>query len=295
MIWDLIFREETRELNDTERASAGGSFVRTAQGCTHYELAGPEESEPVVLVHGFSVPSFIWDPTFEALSSAGKRVLRYDLLGRGLSDRPHVAYDMALFVRQLTELLDALHLERVALIGLSMGGAVASTFTVQFPNRVRKLVLIDPIGTEPMPLNWLYRAALLPGISELVLGLFGTEGMVKSVASDFFDRSEIERFQTRYRVQMQYRGFKRAILSTLRHKTVNGFPSIYDELGRLRMPVLLLWGRQDATLPLSQSEPILRRVRGADFHVIEGAGHIPHCERPDVVNPLLLEFLDRND
>ncbi len=295
MNWDFIFQGETRELNDAERASAGGSFVYLSQGCTHYELTGSSNTEPVGLVHGFSVPYFIWDPTFDALASAGKRVLRYDLLGRGFSDRPRVAYNISLFVRQLTELLDALHLERIDLVGLSMGGAIASAFTVEFPQRVRKLVLMDPIGTEPMPLNWVYRAALLPGISELLLGLFGTEAMVKGVASDFFAASEIERFQSRYRVQMQYRGFKRAILSTVRNKAVHGFPAIYDQLGQLKMPVLLLWGRQDSTLPLSQSEAILRRVRRADFHIIEDAGHIPHCERPEVVNPLLLEFLDRND
>ncbi len=295
MNWDFVYRGETRELEDDARRLAPGSFLRLPLGCTHFELAGPEASEPVVLVNGFSVPYYIWDPTFEALTAAGKRVLRYDLLGRGLSDRPHVAYSIDLFVRQLAELLDALQLQRVSLVGLSMGGAIASAFTVKYPERVRRLVLIDPIGTEPMPLGPVYKAALIPGISELILSLIGTDSMVKGLASDFFDPAEVERFQDRYREQMQYRGFKRAIISSLRNKAVNGSPETYEKLGKLSMPVMLLWGRQDRTLPLAQSEPILKYVPRLEFHIIEGAGHIPNCEKPEIVHPLLLEFLDRDD
>src|SRR5512135_2050203 len=107
MNWDFIYRGETRELDDAARASAGGSFIDLPQGRTHYELTGPADRRPVVLVHGFSVPFFVWDPTFEALAAAGQRVLRYDLFGRGYSDRPHAHYDLAFFARQLGDLLDA--------------------------------------------------------------------------------------------------------------------------------------------------------------------------------------------
>ncbi len=293
MNWDFIYRGETRDLDDSVRAEAGGSFVRLAHGFTHYELAGPGDLRPVVLIHGFSVPCFIWDSTFAALVSANHRVLRYDLLGRGYSDRPRVRYDIGLFVEQLLELLDGLDIGEVDLVGLSMGGAIATRFTVEHSARVRRLALIDPIGTEPMPLNLLYEAALLPGISEAALGVFGTEGMLSSLASDFFDPSEIARFRDQYRAQMQFRGFKRAILSTLRNGAVNGSPQAYDALGQLNTPVLLIWGRDDRTLPLAQSTPILKRVPRAEFHIIDGAGHIPNVERPDVVHPILLDFLER--
>ncbi len=98
MNWDFIFRGETRDLDESTRAGAGGSFIRLSDGCTHYELGGPENGEAVVLVHGFSVPYFIWDPTFQALTSSGFRVLRFDLYGRGFSDRPRLEYALDLFV-----------------------------------------------------------------------------------------------------------------------------------------------------------------------------------------------------
>ncbi len=73
---------------------------------------------------------------------------------------------------------------------------------------------------------------------------------------------------------------------------VNGFPAIYRELGTMAVPVLLLWGRNDQTLPLKQSQSILAAVPQADLHIIEGCGHIPHYEKAGEVNPLLVEFLE---
>jgi pimeloyl-ACP methyl ester carboxylesterase len=294
MNFDFIYRGETKNIDEEVRASAGGAFIRLSDGFTHYEISGDESNAdvPVVLIHGFSVPSFIFDPTFAFLSHAGFRVLRYDLFGRGFSDRPRTKYNLDLFVRQLKGLLDGLGFEQVNLIGLSMGGAIASAFTVNHPERIRKLVLIDPVGTCPMPLSWMYKAAILPGVSELILGLAGTERMIEGLASDFFDPKHVKRFQDQYRVQMQYRGFKRAILSTLRCKTVDGFPEVYQRLGKLEMPVLLFWGRDDQTLPLEQSRSILSAVPRAQFHILENCGHIPHYERPDELNPILEQFLN---
>jgi pimeloyl-ACP methyl ester carboxylesterase len=291
MNWDFAYRGEDHDLDGPARDAATGSFIHLRQGYTHYEIGGPEGGTEVVLVHGFSVPYFIWDPTFAALTGAGMRTLRYDLFGRGYSDRPHLDYDMELFVGQLLGILDVLGLQRVDLLGLSMGGAIATSFAVGFPQRVHRLVLIDPLGAQAMPLNLPYRLATLPVVSELILGIAGTEQMVKDVASDFFDPAQVERFQERYRDQMQYRGFKRAILSTVRSGMLAGFPEAYKRLGERGTPVLLIWGENDQTLPIHQSQTILKLVPQAEFHKIADCGHIPHYEKPDRVNPLLLAFL----
>lgn len=293
MNWDFIYRGETKTLDDATRETASsGVYIKLSQGTTHIELGGAASGRPVVLIHGFSVPYFIWDPTFSGLASAGFRVLRYDLFGRGLSDRPVTKYDLNLFVRQLSDLLDGLKFQKVDLIGLSMGGAIASAFTVQSPRKVNRLVLIDPVGVAPMPLSALYRAAILPGISELILGLAGTESILGGLASDFFDPTHIKLFKDQYLKQMQIKGFKRAILSTVRNKTVDGFPKVYEQLGRLdAIPKLLLWGRNDQTLPLVQSDQLRKLLPNTEFHVMDDCGHIPHYERPEMVNPILINFL----
>ena len=98
---DVRHYSESRVLDDEARRSVAGDFIRLPDGMVHYELDGPPDGQAVVLVHGFSVPYYIWDPTFPALVAAGFRVLRYDLFGRGYSDRPDLPYTMDLFVRQL--------------------------------------------------------------------------------------------------------------------------------------------------------------------------------------------------
>ncbi len=285
---------ETKELNEVTRKEAGaGNFASLPDGMTHYELGGPfTAARSVVLVHGFSVPYFIWDPTFDFLLKSGFRVLRYDLFGRGFSDRPRARYNLDLFCKQLIDLLDTLGLTRpVTLFGLSMGGPIAAAFTERHPERVERLVLIDPAGVHPIGLSPLLKLALVPGLGELALGLFGGGSMVKGIASDFFGPDLVAQFQAKYRMQMQYNGFIRAILSTMRNGMLGSFLDVYRRLGKLGKPTLLLWGREDKTVPFAHSADLLSAIPHARLHVFENCGHIPHYEKPEEVNPILLKFL----
>lgn len=285
-------RDETKELNAETRKSASGAFIQLPNGMTHYELGGNESGEVVVLVHGFSVPYFIYDPTFRFLTQAGFRVLRYDLFGRGFSDRPHADYNLDLFVNQLVDLLDALRFTHpVNLIGLSMGGLIASAFTVRHPERVNKLVLIDPAGAKSIALTPMLKAVKIPFVAEAVLGLVGGEALVQSNARDFFDPALVDHFSAQYRIQMQYKGFQRAILSTIRNGLLESFIHVYEALGKMDKPTLLFWGRNDSTVPLEHSQLLCTAVPQINFHIVEDCGHIPHYEKPEVVNPILIEFL----
>lgn len=286
------FRSETKELNDATRRLTGGSFVQLSDGVTHYELSNITREQTVVLVHGFSVPYFIFDPTFHFLTQNGFRVLRYDLFGRGFSDRPDTDYNIDLFVRQLADLLDALRLTHpVTLIGLSMGGPITAAFTSRYPQRVAKLVLIDPAGARPVVLSKLLQVATKPVIGETLLALVGNGNLVKHVASDFFDKELVEHFQQRYKVQMQFKGFRRAILSTIRNNMLASFIDTYRKVGHLNIPVMMIWGRQDTTVPLKHSEDLCAAIPTIEFHVIEDCSHIPQYEKPERTNALLLEFL----
>ncbi len=285
------YLDETKELNESVRKEADGSFIALRDGVTHYELGGVENGIPVVLVHGFSVPYFIYDPTFEFLVKSGFRVLRYDLFGRGFSDRPRVNYDIHLFIRQLKDLLDALNFKQVDLVGLSMGGPITTAFIDQYSDYVSAHVLIDPAGAARVKLPLTVNAAKIPIIGELALGLLGSGNMVKGIASDLFDAKLVERFQAQYKIQMQYQGFKRAILSTMRNGLLDSFYETYQRVGQLKKPTLLFWGKNDATIPYENSADILRALPHAEFHAVENCGHIPHYEKSEIVNPILLKFL----
>jgi pimeloyl-ACP methyl ester carboxylesterase len=286
------FRGETKDLNDLTRQEASGCFLQVRDGFTHYELSNPDADETVVLIHGFSVPYYIYDPTFEFLTQSGLRVLRYDLFGRGFSDRPATRYNIDLFVRQLSELLDTLHFtHRVSLVGLSMGGPILAAFTVRFPGRVKKLVLIDPSGAKPVLPTFALKILTLPLLGETILNLIGNGGPAENFASRFFDPEHVKHFQHRYLVQMQYRGFKQAILSTVRNGMIGSFLGDYQRIGKMDKPVLLFWGRQDRTVPFQHSDILRAAMPHVQFYPFENCGHIPQYEKPEEVNPILLRFL----
>ncbi len=287
------FRGEYATLDEAARAEAPGRFVKLSDGYTHYEVGGPSAAPPVILVHGFSVPYFIWDPTFEGLVKAGFRVVRYDLFGRGYSDRPDTTYDQALYARQLAELIAALELPTpLALVGLSMGGAIVVGFTADHPALVDRLALIAPAGIS-VNLSWSARLLRLPLLGDWLMDRFGERVLLTSLTKDFKRPELLPTFQARYRTQMRYRGFRYALLSTMRHGPLGGMEAAYRRVGEHGHPVLLIWGREDTTVPFAASERVLAAIPQAEFHPIEGAGHIPHYEQPEVVMPILVDFLRR--
>lgn len=286
------YRDETEELNELTRKDASGSFIQLSGGFTHYQLSNPDAQGTVVLVHGFSIPYFIFDPTFEFLTGSGFRVLRYDLFGRGYSDRPQTQYNIDLFVRQLRDLLDGLGFTRpVSLVGLSTGGPISAVFTERYPDRVHKLVLIDPVGAKPFALGRVLKVIAMPFVGETIISLLGIRGMTRISSSEAAIRAYADQILPGYITQMRYKGFKRAILSTIRNDMLGSFIDVYEHIGKMNKPVLLFWGPRDHTVPFKHSEILRQVMPKVQFHAIEHAGHIPHYEKPADVNPILLEFL----
>jgi pimeloyl-ACP methyl ester carboxylesterase len=256
---------------------------------THYDLAGPADGPPVVLVHGFSVPYYVWDSTFAALAGAGFRVLRYDLYGRGWSDRPDARYDAALYDRQLGALLDSVRMrDPVHLVGLSAGGWVTASFAGAHPERVRTLTLVDPVAARRSDLPAAMRA---PVLGPLLWQTLAVPEMPAGQLTDFVDPARFPDWLDRYRVQMRYRGFGRALRGTIGAMAATDLAQVYGRVGRDTMPVLLVWGERDQTVPFALSDSVRRWIPRAEFRPIAGAGHLPQLERASVVNAMLIEFL----
>jgi pimeloyl-ACP methyl ester carboxylesterase len=280
---------EQLDLDDAARRSAPGSFVKLTDGYTHYELGGPETGRVVVLTAGYSVPFYIWDPTFKALTEAGFRALRYDYYGRGFSDRPEVAYTQALYVRQLIELLGALKIaDPIDLVGLSFGGSVVTSVADGYPDRVRSLVYVDPSFRSPEALPLF---AGLPFAWHFFTAVFDERWWADAQPRDFLHPERFPDWADRYRVQIQYRGFRRARLSEI---VSNANVDQRDELARVGehpRPVLVIWGKQDTAVPFEFSTSLLDLMPQAQFLPVEDSGHLPQLEQPAVVHPALVEFL----
>lgn len=285
-----IRNPERADLDAAARRGVSGKFVTLGDGVTHYDLAGPDTGQRVLLAHGFSVPSYIWDSTVTALAGAGFRVARYDYYGRGYSDRPDVPYTADLYDRQMLQLLDSLGWrDPVDIVGLSMGGSVTATFVGRHPDRARSLTLIDPVAGQrsglPLPIR-------LPVMGPVIWQTFAVPGMAQGQLTDFVEPAKWPDWADRYRVQMRYRGFGRALRST-QIEAAAGVPldSVYGRVGALGKPVLLIWGMQDSTVSIKNADGVRKAIPQAQYHPIERAGHLPHMERTDVVNPLLIGFL----
>ena len=280
-------REQFR-LDDDARARAPGSFLSLSEGVTHDEDRGPRDAQPVILIHGFSVPGYIWDATVPALEAAGFRVVRYDIYGRGYSDRPRSRYDRDLFETQLRELLDGLDLRKpVDLVGLSMGGAIAAGFTARHPERVRRLVLVDPYAARQRigPLA-------IRGLGEYLAAVHYVPAMVRRQHRDVRDTPWFANWVDAYRDQVAYRGFRRALLATARDFIARDPIALFEGAAKAGKPTLLIWGEHDTTVPVEASAR-LRELMDPEYLLVRGAGHVPHAQRPDVVNPALVEFLAR--
>jgi pimeloyl-ACP methyl ester carboxylesterase len=281
---------ETVELNEAVRAEAPGRYVRLSTGVTRYELAGPAGGQVVVLLHGSSVPSYIWDPTFGELAAAGFRVLRYDRTGRGWSDRPRIAYDQSVYVTQLVELLAALRIGGpVDLAGLSLGGSIITSVATAHPQRVRSLVYVDPAFRRPRVLSFAERTPL---VADFLLATFDSSSALDQ-ASDFLHPERHPEWDARFVNVMRFKGSRRAIVGDrIANARLDQGPEI-DALGRSSLPVMIVWGRQDRVVPFAKSEELRRAMPRAEFLAVDKAGHLPHIEQPAVVTPALIGFLRR--
>src|SRR6476469_1055935 len=122
---------------------------------------GDPEAPPVLMIHGWGCSVYIYRYNMPAVAEAGFRTIGIDLKGQGLSDKPHRKneYTIDSLIDHLVEVLDALELERPALVGHSLGGSLIYHFASRHPERARCLGLLSPVGLKGVPLMWLYRAA----------------------------------------------------------------------------------------------------------------------------------------
>lgn len=286
--YGIVVNPERANLDAAARTLAPGRFVVLPNGSTHYEMGGPDSGPVVVLVHGFSVPAYIWDSTFRALGAAGYRTLRYDLYGRGWSDRPDATYDGALYDAQLAGLLDSLSITTpIHLMGLSFGGFVTAHFTASYPERVRTLTLVDPVSTSPAFPSFLS----VPVLGPFLFQASSVPGMADNQVGDFLHPEHHSGWADRYRPQMHYRGFGRSLFRSVRTMSTTDFPALYASVANTNVPVLLIWGQQDAVVPISQSTVIRTSIPHVEFFPVDSAGHLPHMEQSAVVNGKLLQFL----
>ncbi|MAC82063.1 MAG: alpha/beta hydrolase [Rhodobacteraceae bacterium] len=272
--WPLL-REATRQPMDAgARRGAEGDFAELSQGVTHYQWTGPLRGPVVVCIHGLTTPSFVWRAVARGLAGWGYRVLTYDLYGRGYSDRPKGRQDRTFFLTQLQDLLDHEGItEDITLCGYSMGGAIATAYAAQRPDRIRRLILLAPAGTglHIGPMVRFIRDTPVIG-DWLMLAVFPDQH-IRATEAERDLPSSVHDIVDRQQEELSFRGFIPAVLSSLRGILSEDFESDHRALRDKGVPVIAIWGRDDTVVPLSAMGRLTEWSRDARQEVVDGAGH----------------------
>ncbi|WP_344976916.1 alpha/beta fold hydrolase [Salinactinospora qingdaonensis] len=252
--------------------------------------------EPVVFVHGTPSHTVIWREVLPQVSRAGYRVVGYDLLGYGYSERP-MRRDTSVTAQAalLEQLLTSLGIGEVTLVGHDIGGAVAQILATQNPDRVRRLLLIDTVSYNSWP-SPTWRAIIDEQLDDhATMSATAFEAML----TEQLEMTVVDRRRMSQAVREAYLDVHRSPLgriSFFEHQ-VRHYDSIHTQrltalLGRLTMPVRLLWGAEDAWQSVSYAHRLAAAIPGStEPAVVAGAGHFLPEEAPDVVVEQVLDLL----
>jgi epoxide hydrolase 4 len=280
---------------------AGVSFRRVALPdlSLHVAEAGPEAGPPVILLHGFPEFWYGWRRQIGPLSEAGFRVVVPDQRGYGLSDRPQgvAAYHLDRLAADVVALADACGFQRVRLVGHDWGGLVAWWTASHHPDRVERLAILNAphpgiVGAymRQHPGQWLRSLYVglfqIPGLPERLLtadrGRALRRGLTSSSRPGAFTAADLERYQESWLRP----GAMTAMLNW--YRALVRLPRA--EAPRVRVPVLILWGRRDAALQAGLAQTSLAFCDDGRLHWYE-AGHWLALDETAAVNAELRRFL----
>lgn len=274
---------EDRRLDDAARSRSRGCYVALSDGVTQYELAGPEQGELIVLIGGLTVPLYYWDGLAHELHTRNFRTLAFAAYGRGQSDRVRGAYDEALFVRQLRELLDKLAVTApYHLVGTSMGALVAMVHASGQPNTIASLTLTCPAGLSRRS-AWLYQVLQSDRFADFAGRRYGRGLFERHLASEtreIRDPARARALDEMVRDAYQFEGSIYALIETLACFPLHGRSQLYRRTGDLARPTMLVWGADDKVTEASGMETARALLRPRECRLIEGCGHMVPFERP---------------
>ncbi|HET7667235.1 MAG TPA: alpha/beta fold hydrolase [Mycobacterium sp.] len=245
--------------------------------------------EVLLLVHGMGGSSNTWSGVIPLLATK-YRVIAPDLLGHGESDKPRGDYSVGAFAVLLRDLLDALEIPRVTVIGHSLGGGIAMQFAHQHRQYCNRIVLISSGGFGD-DVGRVLRLLSLPG-SELVLPVIASRPAVLAGNAVRALLGSSDRFKAR--PSLSDRDHRQAFLRTLR-SVVDFRGQAVSALNRLCfhgiLPTLIISGDQDGIIPVEHAQAAHQALPDSRLHILEGVQHHPPTECPEAVAGLIDDFV----
>ena len=279
----------SQPLEDWASNYAPGKFIELDGLSTHYIEKG--SGEPIILLHGFFFDTYMWNKNIDALAERFK-VYAIDLWGFGFSTREPLDYGYPLYTQQLLKFMDALEIPKASLIGQSMGGGTIINFTVSNRNRADKIILVDAAGM-PNRLPIMGRISNLPKLGEFMYGLNNNFIRRMTLGNTFLHNKQIiteEYFENATRFH-KIKGTSDVMLYVTRKQFFDTLIEEIKKLSLMNVPTLIVWGREEQSIPLPIGEEMHRILKGSRIEILDRAGHCAHDDRSDLFNQLTLDFL----
>lgn len=260
--------------------------IKTGAFNTNYHDIG--SGEVVVLIHGSGpgVSSYAnWRFTMPELAKKF-RVIAPDMVGFGYSDRPeNIKYSMDVWVQQIIDLMDALGIEKVNLVGNSFGGALALALAIRYPNRFKKIVLMGAVGvsfdlTYGLDKVWGYTPSLENMKELLDIFAYNRELVTDDLAKLRYEASIKEGFQESFST----------MFPAPRQNGIELMASDESDIKNIKNDVLIIHGREDKVIPLQNSIRFNQLIKKSQLHIFGECGHWSQIEHKDRFNKLLLDF-----
>lgn len=278
----IIWPQETVELNPQ------GEFTSINGTKIHYISRG--QGKPLILIHGFGASTFTWRKNINSLASKGFKVWALDQKGFGLSDKPVSSeYSLKAQAKLIKKFMDEKKIEKAVLVGSSMGGAVLINFATLYPQRAKKLILIDSAGYQKGPPPWIASAPLKPFLKMFVraTALNKTIFTLSARRAYYNDKIITPELIDGYYLPLKIPGAEEALYEMA---SQNDLPLVKNRIKKVKVPTLIIWGKEDRIIPVKNAYWFHRDIQGSKLTIIEKCGHSPQEEKPAQVNQLIVEF-----
>lgn len=286
----LIFRTPDVSVDSLKREyTDSNSHFMSVDGLeVHYKDEG--SGTPIILLHGTSASLHTWDGWTKELTKNNYRVIRMDLPAFGITGaNKDNLYDLPSYSKFLTDFVNQLELDKFILAGNSLGGSISWHYTSSNPEKVQKLILLDPAGfpsKKERPL--VFELAEIPILNQILKHITPKSLIKDNLEQVYFDDSKVtENLVDRYHQMILRKGSRAAFIERAKLEVQDYTELLYT----IKSPTLIIWGEDDLWIPVEDGFKFKERMANSSLVIMKETGHVPMEEKPLESVALVLNFL----